>query len=84
MTTTTTETELPTEGEYTDAIEKLDDAYGGDASQLMEMLEDVRNDVILHDTELAGERYECRHDCKGCLTERIADAVTRAVNGKAA
>lgn len=79
----TTTTELPTEGEYTDAINTLEAVYGSDARELVEMLEDVRNDIILHDARSFPET-ECLEDCKGCLTERIADAVTRAVNGKAA
>jgi hypothetical protein len=82
MTTTTTEAELPTEAEYDATIEKLDDAYGGDASQLMEMLEDVRNDMILHDAKPSGSHRPCLEDCMGCLTERIADVIVRTVNGK--
>ena len=70
----------PTEVDYNAAIEKLARVYGEDTSQLAEMIETVRDDVTLHDVDGPGHLSTCI----GCMTEMIADAVTRAVNGKAA
>ena len=77
----TTAADLPTEEDYTAAIERIDRAYGSDAeSFIFELIETVRDDETIHDTEDG----KCVADCVGCLSERIADAVTRAVVGKAA
>jgi hypothetical protein len=78
----TTTTELPTEDEYTDAISKIEAVLGDDAEALVSMIETVRDDEILHETD--NESRGCVDGCPGCLAETIADAVTRAVNGKAA
>ncbi len=73
-----------TEQEYTAAIETLDRVYGGGASDLMEMIVAVRDQEIVHRIDEAtatrGDDWECVPDCGGCMSERIADAVTKAVN----
>lgn len=83
---TDTKTDFPTEGEYTDAINTLNKIYGYDADQLVSMIETARDDVMFHDKQVTGgtirgATVECTEDCVGCMTGRIADAVTRAVNG---
>lgn len=88
MPDTTTE-KPPTNGEMTDAVETLVRVYRGDADELVGMIEAVRDEEIVHDTEVTGSDahgpiYTCTEDCVGCMTIRVADAVTRVVNGKAA
>lgn len=78
----TTTTELPTEGEYTDAANRIEAVLGDDAESLVSMIETVRDDETFHETD--NETRVCVDDCAGCMAETIADAVTRAVNGKAA
>lgn len=75
MTKITKITEL-TEGEYTAAVAKLDRVYRHDVNELTSMIEAVRDDQMLHETEGG----KCVSDCVGCLTGKIADAVTRVVN----
>jgi hypothetical protein len=70
----TTATEI-TEEQYTAAIERIDEAFGS-VQGLVDVLEAVRDEETLHTTD--NEANECVDDCVGCLTERIADAVTRA------
>jgi hypothetical protein len=75
---TTTTTKMPTEEDFTAAIEKLDATYGGDAEAFISIIETVRDEEAFHDVEDG----KCIEDCMGCLTERIAVAVTRAVTDK--
>jgi hypothetical protein len=77
----TTKTRTPTEKEFTSAIEKLDEVYGSTAEELIELIETVRDEETVHTTE-ARDAFVHTDDCTGCLTERIADAVTRAVTGE--
>jgi hypothetical protein len=79
---TDTITDLPTEADYTAAIERLDEVWGSGANQLIGIIETVRDEETVHTTD--NEAGECVDDCRGCLVERVADAVTRAVTGKAA
>lgn len=72
--------QTPTEDEMTAAIEKLDEVWGSGADQLIGLIETVRDEETVHTTD--GE--VCLDDCDGCLTDRIAIAITRAINGKAA
>lgn len=79
----------PTEEEYDAAVETLVRVYRGDADELISMIETTRDEEIVHDSmvtggDVHGPTIECAEGCVGCMTERIADAVTRAVNGKAA
>ena len=76
---TTKTAQMPTKGEYNDAIDKLDAIYGDNADALMSMISTTRDDELLHDSNAEQDGL-----CIGCMTETIADAVTRAVNGKAA
>ncbi len=71
--------QMPTKGEYNDAIDKLDAIYGDDADALMSMISTTRDDELFHDLNAEQDGL-----CVGCMTEVIAVAVTRAVNGKAA
>ena len=81
---TTTDTPAPelTDEDYDAAIERLGKVYGSNADELIELLETVRDEEIVHTTD--NEAQECVDDCVGCLTWRIADSVTYAVVGKAA
>jgi hypothetical protein len=48
----------------------------------MEMIEAVRDEETVHgvyEMTTDTDDPDCVPDCVGCLTERIADAVTRAV-----
>jgi hypothetical protein len=74
-----------TEEDYDNAIDRLSLIFGSDASELVEMIEAARDEDIIHNSEVAGsdeygETHECTEDCVGCLTGKIADVVTRAVN----
>ena len=80
---TDTTSQVLTKGEYNDAMETLSDVFGDDdAGYLIELIQAVRDRETDHTTD--NELNECTDDCVGCLAETIADAVTRAVNGKAA
>jgi hypothetical protein len=74
-------TERPelTDEDYTAAIEKIDAVYGQPAAELMELIESVRDEEIVHFASL--ETGRCVEDCAGCLAERIGDAIARTVNG---
>jgi chromosome segregation ATPase len=63
-----------TDKDYTAAIEKLALVFEDNADELVELLETVRLDEVIHDDHATGA-------CRGCLGWRIADGVTRAVNG---
>lgn len=63
------------------AIVRLDEVYGSVAEHLIGLIETVRDDETLHDRP--GGSSTCGEGCAGCLSERIADAVTRAVVGRA-
>jgi hypothetical protein len=82
MTDTTTQAKWPTEAEYNTAIEKLSAVYGAAVDEFVELIETVRDDETFHTTDRSTR--ECVGDCKGCLSERLADAVTRAVIGEVA
>lgn len=74
-----------TDEQYTAAIERLDRVYGADASEITEMIEAVRDEGIVHGvkvtgSDIYGETHACPADCVGCMTERIADAITKAVS----
>jgi hypothetical protein len=63
--------------DYNAAIEQLHLVYGPDAEPFISVIETVRDEEIFHE----GPHQEFTDGCVGCLTWRIADALTRAVNG---
>jgi hypothetical protein len=66
-----------TDEDYNAAIEQLHLVYGPDAEPFISVIETVRDEEIFHE----GPHQEFTDGCMGCLTWRIADAFTRAVNG---
>lgn len=74
----TTAPEL-TDEELTAAVDRLTDVFRGDLDPLAELIENYRDEEIAHLTD--NQAGECVDACTGCLAERIAEAVTRAVTG---
>jgi hypothetical protein len=73
-----TATQNPAAEDYTAAIEKIQAVYGSDGGDFVSVLETVRDEETIHTTGY--EARGCVPDCVGCLTERIADGITKAVN----
>jgi hypothetical protein len=67
-----------TEEDYNAAIEKIQAVYGQDGEDFVSVLETVRDEETIH--KVGYEARGCVPDCVGCLTERIADGITKAVN----
>jgi hypothetical protein len=74
-----TATQNPAAEDYNAAIEKIQAVYGSDGGDFVSVLESVRDEETIHKVGYAARG--CVPDCVGCLTERIADAITKAVTG---
>jgi len=65
--------------DYNAAIEALIAIYSRDAEAFVSVIETARDEEAVHTTD--NEASECVDDCLGCFTERLADGITRTVNG---
>ena len=68
-----------TDEQYDAAINRLIAVYSGDAEAFVSVIETVRDEETIHQVD--PDTGRCTSDCMGCFTERLADGITRAVNG---